>query len=78
MPKFAMAAQVISLFLLALLIGICATTQDLLSAVLAILAAASFVVSCGAWVNKNCYAMCVDFFYIIISGIIMIAAQALL
>lgn len=78
MPVFAMVAQVVALFLLALVIGITATTDSLFTAIFAILAAAAFVLSAGAFVRKTGYALTVDGFYIVISGIIMIAAQGIL
>ncbi|MGJ8584620.1 MAG: DUF1761 domain-containing protein [Marinosulfonomonas sp.] len=78
MPVFAMVAQVVALFLLALVIGITATTDSLFTAIFAILAAAGFVVSAGSFVRKTGYALAVDGFYIVVSGIIMIAAQGIL
>jgi hypothetical protein len=78
MPKFPMLAQLVSLFLLALVIGITANANALTTAILAILATATVTVSGGAWTNKSGYAMAVDFFYIIVSGAVMIAAQGIL
>ena len=78
MPVFAMLAQLVSLLILALVIGLTATTNALITALLAILAVAVFTVSTGAWINKNAYAMTVDFFYVIVAGVVMIGAQALL
>lgn len=81
MPKFAMLAQLFALLLLALLIGITATFNALITAILGILgilAAATFVLSSGAFVKKSRYALTVEFFYILVSGIIMILAQAAL
>lgn len=78
MPMFPMAAQFVSLFLLALVIGVTANANALTTAILAILAAAAFVVSNGAWTNKSSFALGVDFFYIVVSGAVMIAAQAIL
>lgn len=78
MPVFAMVAQFIALLLLALVIGITETSGALLTAVLAILAAAAFVFSGGAFAKKNGYALAVDTGYIVLAGIIMIAAQGIL
>ena len=78
MPIFAMICQLVALFLLALVVGITATTDALFTAIFAILAAAAFVLSGGAFTRKSNYAMGVDFGYIIIAGIIMIACQGLL
>lgn len=78
MPVLAMVAQAVALFLLALVIGITATTDSLFTAIFAILAAAAFVVSSGSFVRKSSYALAVDGVYIIVSGIIMIAVQGIL
>lgn len=78
LPAFAMASQLIALFLLALVVGITATTNALLTAILAILAAAIFTVSNGAFCKKSSYALMVDGGYIVGSGVLMIAAQGLL
>lgn len=77
MPVFAMVAQLLALLLLALVIGITATFNALITAIVAILAAAMFVVSSGAFVQKSRYALTVEFFYILVSGVIMILAQAI-
>ena len=77
MPVFAMATQFGALFLLALVVGITATTNALGTAVLAILAAATFTVSGGAFVKKTGFAMAVDGGYIVGSGVLMILAQGL-
>ncbi|MGR3661463.1 MAG: DUF1761 domain-containing protein [Paracoccaceae bacterium] len=78
MPMFAMIAQVVALFLLALVIGITATTDALITAIIAILAAAAFAVSGGAFIKKSQYAITIDGLYIVVAGIIMIAAQGIL
>jgi len=78
MPVFAMATQFLALVFLALVIGLTATTSSLGAAVFAILAAATFVVSGGAFIKKSTYALTVDGGYIVGSGIIMILAQGLL
>lgn len=78
MPVSAMLLQLIALFLLALVIGVTATTSALATAILAILAAAAFAVSSGAFLRKSTYALAVDGGYILGSGAIMILAQGLL
>lgn len=75
---FAMIAQVLALFLLSLVVGITATSDALITAVLAILAAATFVVANGAFCKKSGFAMAVDGGFVIAAGIVMIAAQGLL
>jgi hypothetical protein len=74
----AMVAQVAALFLLSLVVGVTATTDALNTAILAILAAALFAVSNGAFCGKSRYAMTVDGGYVVAAGIVMIAAQGLL
>jgi|TARA_R110002096_G_scaffold436096_2_gene667524 uncharacterized protein DUF1761 len=78
MPVFAMASQLLALLFLATVIGITRVSEDLLTAVLAILAVATFNASGGAFVQKTNYAITVDFFYIIACGAVMIACQGLL
>jgi hypothetical protein len=78
MPMFPMLAQLVSLFLLALVVGVTANANALTTAILAILAAAMVTVSGGAWTNKSSFALGVDFFYIVVSGAVMIAAQGIL
>lgn len=78
MPVFAMATQLVALLLLALVVGLTAMTSALWTAILAILAAAMFVVSGGAFVKKSTYAMLVDGGYVLGSGVIMILCQGLL
>ena len=75
MPMFRMLAQLVSLFLLALVVGVTANANALTTKILAILAAAMVTVSGGAWTNKSSFALGVDFFYIVVSGAVMIAAQ---
>lgn len=77
-PVFAMVAQMLALLLLSLVVGATATADALGVAVLAILAAAFFSMSNGAFINKSTYAVRVDGGYIIAAGAVMIAVQALL
>ena len=78
MPMFPMATQFVSLFLLALVIGVTTNANTLTITILTILAAATFAVSNGAWTSKSSFALAVDFFYIVVSGAVMIAAQGIL
>jgi hypothetical protein len=75
MPIGSMAAQVFSLFVLASVIGLTAAVNALITAILAILAVAFFTLSGGLWSQKSGYALRVDFFYVIISGVLMIVCQ---
>ena len=52
MPVFAMVAQIVALFLLALTIGLTAQVEALITAILIILAVASFTASMGGFVKK--------------------------
>ncbi len=77
-PALAFIAQVIGLVALALFIGVTATISYLGTALLAILAAAALVVSGGAFLKKSGAALAVDGGYILLAGVLMIAAQGLL
>lgn len=76
-PVFAMGSQVVALFLLALVVGVTATSDALLTAILAVLAAAGFVVSGGAFINKSAFALAVDAGYIALAGVILILCQGI-
>jgi hypothetical protein len=77
MPVFAMVSQLAALFLLSVVIGITAGFEHLMTAIIAILAAAGFVTSAGAFVKKTNYAVGVDFGYIVVAGIVMIVCQGI-
>ena len=77
MPMMAMVSQLIALLFLAILVGITAASS-LGAAIVAILTVAAFTLSSGSFVKKSTYALGVDVGYIILSGVIMMAAQALL
>jgi len=76
-PAFAMGSQVLALFIMAVVIGITATVDALLTAILVILAVASFTLSMDAFSQKSRYATWVDVFYIICAGVLMILMQAI-
>ncbi|MBV1868877.1 MAG: DUF1761 family protein [Marinosulfonomonas sp.] len=77
MPVGAMLAQVIALFLLALVVGVTAQTDALITAILAILAAAAFLVSSGSFAGKSGYALAVDAGYVVVAGVVMIVCQGI-
>lgn len=77
-PVSAMIVQLIGIFLLALVVGVTATTDALITAILAILAAATLIAGGGLFAQKNGYAVRVEAGYVIVTGVILIAAQALL
>ncbi|QBX99780.1 DUF1761 domain-containing protein [Rhodophyticola sp. CCM32] len=76
-PMLAMVLQLAGLFLLALVIGVTATTEALGTALLAILAVAVLLMSAGAFMRKSTAAMLIDGFYAILAGVVMIAAQGI-
>ena len=78
MPVFAMVAQFVALLTLSVVVGITASTSALFTALFAILAAALFVTSAGAFVKKSNEAIAIDFGYIVIAGVVMILCQGLL
>lgn len=78
MPIAAMATQLISTFLLAILIGITASQNALTTAILILVTLAGFVMSMGLFVKKSTYAVAVDGSFIVVMGIVMIIIQAIL
>ncbi|WP_204114112.1 twitching motility protein PilT [Shimia biformata] len=78
MPMGPMVINWIAILLLALIIGLTETTQSLGVALLAILSAAAYVANTGAWAQKSGFAIGVDVFYVIGSGVMMILAHAIL
>ncbi len=77
MPVFAMLSQFVALLVLAVLIGITATFNHLITAILGILAVGIWTVSAGAYVKKSAAALGIEFFYVILSGIVMIVFQGI-
>jgi F0F1-type ATP synthase assembly protein I len=78
MPIAAMATQLISTFLLAIVIGITASQNALTTAILILVTLAGFVMSMGLFVKKSTYAVAVDGSFIVVMGIVMIIIQAIL
>lgn len=77
MPMGAMALQVLGLLLLALVVGVTATTNALGTAILAILATAVLVMSGHAFSKKSGAAITIDGGYIVVAGVIMIICQGI-
>lgn len=77
MPMFAMGAQLLALFLLAMVVGLTALANALITAILAILAVGVFTASMGGFVKKSGAAIAIDFFYILVAGVIMIICQGI-
>ena len=67
----------LGLFLLALVIGITATTDDLFTAIFSILATAVLVMSGHAFSKKSNAAVAIDGGYIVVAGAIMIICQGI-
>lgn len=76
-PLGAMVLQILGLLFLSTVIGVTATFEALITALLAILAAACLTMSNGAFVGKSTAAIAVDGGYIVGAGILMIVAQAI-
>lgn len=76
-PMGAMVLQILGLLLLAILVGVTATIDALITAILAILAAALLTVSNGAFCGKSTPALAIDAGYIVGAGILMIVAQGI-
>ncbi len=77
-PVLAMVLQAAGLVALALVVGLTATLNLLGTAVLAILAVAMVVSASGAFARKSSGAIGIDFLFVIVAGVLMIAAQGLL
>lgn len=76
-PVGAFAAQVVAMFLLALVIGMTARTEALGVAIVAILAVVAQTASNGAWAQKSPAAIAVDSGYALVAGALMIVAQGI-
>lgn len=77
-PALAFVLQVLALIALAVVIGVTATVNLLGTALLAILAAALFVASGGAFQKKSTGAILTDTVYILGAGALMIVMQGIL
>jgi len=77
-PLAAMGMQLLGTFLLALVVGLTATTEALLSAILAISAAAVLQLASGLFSQKSTVAALIDGGFVVAMGIIMIGVQGLL
>ncbi len=77
-PMLAMAVQLIGTFALALVIGMTETYQAIGAALMAIIAAALLIAGMDLFSQKTVKATVIDASYIAVSGVLMIAAQALL
>jgi len=77
-PVLAMILQLVGLFLLALVIGVTATTDALGTAILAILAASVLIMSGDSFSRKSAAATAIDGGYAILAGALMILCQGIL
>ena len=78
MPVGAMVAQVVGLFLMSWFVGVTATTNALLTVILATVAFTVLAYSGGMFGKKSAYARNVDAGYWIIGLVVMIVSQGLL
>ena len=78
MPVVAMITQLLGLFCLALVIGITAEVEALITAILVIMYGAFFAAAAGGFSQKSRYAIWVDVSYRIVAGAVMIVLQGLL
>ena len=74
----AFLAQIVGLIALAIVVGVTATVNFLGTALLAILAAAAFVVAQGLFQKKSGGALFTDGLYVVGAGALMIVAQGAL
>ncbi len=77
MPVGAMVTQLLGAFCLAWVIGITATTDSLMMAILVIITVALVVASGGMFVRKSGAAVSVDAGYIVAIGVVMIICQGI-
>ena len=77
-PILAMVIQFLGTSCLALVIGVTATADALMTAILAILAAALMVAGMDLFSQKSHKATMIDGGYIVTSGVVMILAQGIL
>lgn len=77
MSPTAMVLQVVGLFLLALVIGVTATSDALGTAILAILAAAVLIMSGASFSKKTNAAILIEGGYVVVAGIVMIIFQGI-
>ncbi len=77
MPIAAMATQLFSTFLLALLVGITAAQNALATIILIVLTVAGFVMSTGLFVRKSSFAIAVDGTFIVTMGVVMVIIQGI-
>lgn len=77
-PIAAMVVQLAGTFALALVIGMTETYQAIGAAIMAIVATALLIAGMDLFSQKSGKATLIDASYIVVSGVLMIAAQALL
>lgn len=76
-PVLPLIIQLVAFFLLAMVVGITATTNSLFTAIFAILAVATFIASSGGFSQRTGAAIIIESSYVIISGVIMIVCQGI-
>lgn len=78
MPVGAMVTQIIGIFLLAWVFGVTAANEALLTIILVVLALAALIFSGGMFAKKSMYAVYTESGFIIVMGVILFLAQAVL
>ncbi|MXU64077.1 DUF1761 family protein [Rhodobacteraceae bacterium KN286] len=73
----AMITQVVGIFLLSWVVGITAAANSLLLCILIIVTIAVLIIANGYFAQKSAYARNTEAGYIIVMGIVMIAAQGI-
>jgi Protein of unknown function (DUF1761) len=77
MPAMAMATQAIGTFGLSWVIGITATTDSLLTAILILVTIMFLIVGNGKYVNKSNTAVGIEAAYIFAMGVVMVVFQGI-
>jgi hypothetical protein len=77
LPVGALVVQLAGTFLMAWVIGITAVSNQLLTAILVILAIAGLQLAGGLLSQKSAYAAVIDGSYVVAMGILMIVAQGI-
>jgi uncharacterized membrane protein YhaH (DUF805 family) len=78
MPVAPLAFQLLATFLLAWLIGITATHDALLTAILILITVAMFVATNSLFVKKSTAAILIETSFVLAMGVVMIIVQALI
>ncbi len=78
MPMAAMGLNLLGLFLLAIVVGVTATSDALMTALAAILGTGALILSGGLFSQKSGAAALIDGGFVVAAGAVMILAQGIL